>query len=208
MRVLAVVSTKGGSGKSSLAFALTVEALRRGVRAVLIDADPAQRTASLCAAVRDREPAVPVVVTADPFRDVPPLADRYALAILDAGGHDSPGLRLSLLAADEVLCPVRPGPGDLWALADLFAVLDQLAELRDPPPVALVLNQVPPGGLAAEVRELLAAYRDRPDLRLLDVTLGSRVVWPRATGAGLSPAEVDPTSLAARELELLASEVL
>lgn len=208
MRTLAVIGTKGGTGKSSVAFALAVEAARAGRRVVLLDGDE-QATLALFVAARDREPAVPCVRTTQPHHDLERLADRFDLAVVDCGGRVTDELRAVIPKADELVVPLRPGPGDVWALADLFALFDQVtARGWRLPPVALVLAQVPPGHLAEEARALVAdEIRNRPGVRLLRTEIGARVAWPRATGAGLSPAEAEPSGPAADELSALVREL-
>ncbi|MGZ6037906.1 MAG: nucleotide-binding protein, partial [Phenylobacterium sp.] len=54
MKTLAVMSRKGGAGKTTVAVNLTLAARAAGVRAVLADADPLR---SACEVLRDRDEA-------------------------------------------------------------------------------------------------------------------------------------------------------
>lgn len=207
MRTLVVCGTKGGTGKSSIGFALAVEAARAGRRVVLLDGDE-QGTATLLVAARDREPAIPCIRTKQPHHELERLADRFDLAVVDVGGRVTDELKTVIAKADELLVPLRPGPGDIWSLADLFAVIDAVGAKYQVPPVSLALVQVPPGHIGTEARDLIAdEIRNRPGVRLLRTEIAARVAWPRATGAGLSPAEAEPSGPAADELSALVREL-
>ena len=60
MRTLAVISRKGGAGKTTLSTSLAVSAWRAGLRTVLVDLDP-QRSAALWG--RTRSTPGPAVVS-------------------------------------------------------------------------------------------------------------------------------------------------
>lgn len=206
MRVLAVAHSKGGVGKSSLTFALALEAARAGRRVLVVDTDAPQGTLGLFVAARgDREPRLALVSTHDPLTDVPPLADRYDVALIDAGGRDTGTLRRALATADTVLLPCRPSPADLWSLSDVFDVTTALAEVR-PVRVVVALVQVPVGNIGDEARELVAGEL-RPGVELARTSIASRVSWARALASGLSPAELEPGGHAADELQHLAREL-
>src|SRR5690349_11020306 len=59
VKTLAVVSRKGGAGKTTVAVNLTLAARALGVKAVLADADPLR---SACEVLRDREEGASLLV--------------------------------------------------------------------------------------------------------------------------------------------------
>src|SRR5271167_597559 len=99
MKTIVITSQKGGSGKTTLAAHLAVEAERVGdAPAWLIDTDK-QATLSLWHERREH--------------DTPQRAE-VSFGRLAAG--------LTSLA-DRVLIPVRPSPADLWAVSETVALV-------------------------------------------------------------------------------------
>ncbi len=130
MHVLAVASQKGGSGKTTLAGHLAVEAERQGAGPVaLIDTDP---QGSLAAWWNARAAETPVFVETYVSR----LADDLgklrsagvALVVIDTPPAITQTIVEVVRAADLVLIPVRPSPHDLGAAGatvDLIESLDK-----------------------------------------------------------------------------------
>ena len=210
MRGLAVASSKGGVGKSTLAANLAVEAARAGQRVLLVDTDP-QASASHFVSVRDASrPTVDVLsMHGAVHRNLPAKARGYDLVVVDTGGRDSAVFRSALAASTDVLIPIRPAAFDIWAVQDVLEVLADLASRLDHElSVSAVLVQ----GVArarvtdealVELRRLLRGHQGR----LLRTRIGSRVAWAQASGEGLAVTEFQPRSRAADELRALVREL-
>lgn len=85
--------------------------------------------------------------------------------------------RSALMAADLALCPVSPGPADVWALADTLDLVKGAQTLRPDLQAATVLNRrasrAAIGGQTAEVL-------DDAELPRLATWLGFRVAYQEA----------------------------
>ncbi len=196
MRVIAIVSTKGGSGKTALAAGLAVE-----LGAVLLDVDP---QASACR-WRDRREAVEPVVTAVVASRLRPALDAAAAAGVERAIVDTPPRsELATLeaarAADLVLIPCRPQLVDLETLA---AAVQQVLALAGNPLAAVVLTAVPPRGRRGDQARQAASGLG------FDVgpPLVHRAAWGDAGALGLTVTEYDPRGRAAAELRQLAAWV-
>ena len=166
MQVIALLSTKGGAGKTALATAMAVE-----MGAVVLDLDP---QASACRWRDRREAAFPVVTDVAPARLRPTLnaarARRVATVVLDTPPRSETAALEAARAADLVIVPCRPQIVDLETVPTTIQVL---ALARDPLAVA-VLVAVPPRGQRAD-------------------PAGGRATAPTATSAG-SPTPRTTTS--------------
>src|SRR5271165_6663865 len=115
MHTIALVSRKGGTGKSTLAIGLATAALEDGHKVCLLETDP-QGTISNWR--RRRTQAEPVVETVNDgselTRRLPFLANcGVTLTIIDTAGGESSATAAAIEAADLCLIPARPSPADI-----------------------------------------------------------------------------------------------
>jgi len=118
MKTLAIISQKGGAGKTTLALHLAVAAERDGKQSAIIDLDP-QASAASWGDSRVKE--TPVVVSAQPSRlDKVLAATKSAgatLAIIDTAPHSESASLAVARAADFIIVPCRPAVLDLRAIS-------------------------------------------------------------------------------------------
>lgn len=189
MRVVALLSTKGGAGKTSLATALAVE-----IGAILLDLDP---QSSACRWRDRREAEVPVVTDVAPARLRPTLdaveAQGVACVVLDTPPRSETAALEAARAADLVVVPCRPQVVDL----ETVPVTTQLLALaRDPLAVAVLVGVPPRGRRADQARRAIQGL----GLRVCPHTIGHRAAWGDANALGLAVTEYQPQGRAATEL--------
>lgn len=197
MPTIAIVSQKGGSGKTTLAVHLATRAAQAGRESCVVDTDP-QATA---AAWSDwRGDFLPVVVTSPPARLGRTIESARKngvdFIVIDTPPHADAAAREAIKAADVVLVPSRPRAFDLHALepiADLVSFAKK--------PAFVVLNSVPAGAtvLTDEARNSAKEM----GLEMCPVTLGDRAAFHRSSAKGETAAEIDPNGKAAMEIEKL-----
>jgi len=127
MAIIALISQKGGVGKSALARLLAVEFLRAGWAVKIADLDTMQGTSTKWKARRDRaglQPEIPVEKFATVDRAVRE-AERFDLILLDGPAHAEKGGREMARAADLVLMPTGYGLNDLEAQTEAAYELEE-----------------------------------------------------------------------------------
>ncbi len=196
MLTLAVISQKGGAGKTTLSINMAVAAHLKGQSVLLVDLDP-QGSAAGWAEGRDQDEPT---VTAEQAHRLPAVLELAAehgadLVVLDTAPHSESTALAAARAADLVLIPCRPAIFDLRAISASF----DLAALAGTP-AAAVLNAVPPQGSLADEA---AAAIERAGRAVAPVRIGSRVAFVHAATSGLAPMESDPNGKAAREAAAL-----
>jgi chromosome partitioning protein len=188
MRVLSLVSQKGGVGKTTLATALAVAAHRDGKRPVLIDLDP-QASASFWMDTRqDDGLAVSAVPSSRLGHVLKAAAEAGAeLAIIDTPPFAKDIAYEAAERADFVLIPTRLA---MTRTIDLIKAFQKQA--------AVVLTFCPPAG--KEIDDTEAAVRAL-EAELCPVRIGTRIAYSRAQQSGLAAQELDPHGKAATEIQ-------
>ncbi len=152
MKAVALISQKGGTGKSTLATHLAVCAERHHQSVAIFDIDP---QASAYKWNQRRRTGTPPVVKAAPAQ-LPTLiqqaqAQRADLIFIDTAGRSDVAAHHALHVADFVLVPCRPSAADLDTLRLIQVGRDQRA--------AVVLNAAPTrGGVAEEAHTAIAEH--------------------------------------------------
>ena len=188
MKTIGVISSKGGSGKTTLVINLAVAAFCDGVTVRIIDVD---EQGSATAWGDRREDAPPQVEISNGRRIKRSLeqaaADGIELCIIDTPGRVTTEY---YAISDFVLVPTGESIFDL----DTIGQNVQLAASR---PYALVLTRIPPQAKAAELEK---SFSDNG----LPVapSLSNRKEF-RGSGNGKGVVEFDPGGKAAREIEAL-----
>jgi chromosome partitioning protein len=127
MKVVAVIGQKGGSGKTTTAENLAVEAARSGKTVALIDLDSQPTAATWGDRRKDDDPTVAVVsAQIARLKHVLDAARKQgtAIAILDTPPRTSEASIEAAKAADLVLVPLRPLINDMETLPALREVVN------------------------------------------------------------------------------------
>ncbi len=193
MRVISLLAQKGGTGKSTLAAHLAVEACRTGPKpVVLIDLDP---QASLRRWYEKREAEQPVMIhlgqnnlghMLDAFR-----RDDVGLVIIDTAPHALEQAAAAATAADLVIIPTRPGVMDIEAIDATVDIVNGVAGV-------IVINATRPrGSMTDEAREALEIY----ELPICPTAIVNRAALADALIDGRGVQELDAKGKATAEIK-------
>jgi chromosome partitioning protein len=197
MKTIALVTQKGGAGKSTLASSLAVVASEAGERVCLIDMDP-QATLTTWGKTRG-ETDIPVL-SASPARLPAVLAalesKGVTLAFIDTPGAEGPAAAAAMAAAQLCVIPSRPTAFDLWASANTRQALkDRKGDY------VFLLNQCPPAQQSARIAEGVEALETMGGL--LSPLVLARVDYQEAARLGWGVSELNPHGAAASEMRAL-----
>lgn len=198
MPVLGLCSTKGGTGKTMLAFNMAERAHAAGLRVVVVDCDPEEGSIGI-ADLREMV-SWPVVSSRVSFSGTERIASlrdsgEYDLVVCDLPGTDSMSLARTLSEMDLVLSPVGVGPADIMAAANFLWAMQGTSL-----PMVFVLNAMPPGRARRDA--LVQGLTDRQAV-ICPVQLRRRVVHVDALMAGQGVCEMAAKSAAADEINAL-----
>jgi len=192
MKIIAVISMKGGCAKSTLARHGSVILSRCG----LLDLDPQQTSKKWIERRKAAGLVGPAMVSASPDQVVRVVDNARAkldhLIIDTPPSHDDTrAIRAAVAVADFVVVPVKASPDDLEALEQ---TLPLLAGRR----WAFVVTMATRSNMLERVRTTLAQVGD-----LAPVIVANRVAYPEAAETGAAVTEHDPRGSAAEEMRQL-----
>ena len=193
MKTLAILSRKGGTGKTTLAVNLSVAAARAGHSTILVDLDP---QASAAKWNDNREGDDPVVVASPASRlgEVLTKAENAGatLAILDTAPHTETAALDAASYAEMALIPCKPALIDLQAITSTINVT-RLANV----PARIVFNSVPSRGDRTDQARTAVEVFDVP---CAPIEVGHRIAFVDAYNAGLTVTEYEPRGKASQEV--------
>ena len=196
MKTVAIISQKGGAGKTTVAIHLAVAAEQRGLRTAVFDLDPQASATSW--SDRRNNPS-PTVVAAQPPRLANLLEQAAAqsadLVLIDSAPNADAASLAAARVADLILIPCRPAAFDLDAIGTTL----NLATLAGKP-AWVVLNAVSPHGKLGE--EAAVALR-QGGVQVAPLTVHHLVAFAHAVNDGRTAQEYDPKSRAATEVDTL-----
>lgn len=195
MKALALASLKGGTGKTTLAAHLSVQASMAGETVALIDLDA---QASLAEWFNAREADTPAYARAG-LDDLPDtlntLAENgFTLAIIDTPATDKRALRAALSVCTAVFMPVRPSPNDLRTAVETVEEIN-----ANGTPFKFVISQRITGTRIAD-----QAYVALLNLgNVSPSVIGMRTGYAAAMTDGRTAQEIEPIGPAAEEIAAL-----
>jgi chromosome partitioning protein len=201
MKILAILSEKGGAGKTTFTVHLGVAAHLAGLDVAILDTDSQQASAAdWC----DRRGAAPEGVALPHVRLKKTIDDLRAnetdLVIIDTGRDNNSAAYAAAEVADLCLIPMQPGGFDVRALKLTIDVC-RLAGKRP----AAVVNGTQPGAKlkVADAWETLAGF----DCDVAPVVLSRRDIFRAASITTKTAQEIEPGSPAAEEISQVYSWV-
>ncbi len=202
--VLGIASTKGGSGKTTLATNLARAIQLEGNEVLIIDTDP-QRTATKWRGIQPDGYDLPVCHVEDGPTAVS-LQKRISLlqegvdaAVVDGSPKSDGSTGALVRASHAVLIPVQPTPADVWATRSAV----EIANRTDTPAAFVVSRQIVGTNLAAEVKGRL----ERHDLPVFEARTSQRVAYAEAMNEGITVMDLPGTAKARAEIRDIASEL-
>ncbi len=209
--VIALVSQKGGAGKSTVTMQLAAGFARRGKRVEIVDLD-AQESATRWAEAAPEGTPFPAKVhrfKADPYDLSDKLSKwckRADIVLLDCPPSiDHPRTLAALNHTDLAIIPVVPSPTDLWSTRAMEQLIHKLQATRPGLQGVLLPNRVTRTILATDALEVMRDF----DLPMLPAALGQRNAYAQSAAIGGSVFDLGSAAeLAQIEINRLVSAVM
>lgn len=185
MKVISLISQKGGAGKSTLACHLAILAGEEGP-AYILDRDPQQTSAKFLGRRQALEPAPEQPQLLDLgsrslTAAVEALRAREGTLVIDTRPAVAQPESEAAKVSDVVIVPVRPSPNDLEAVVDTLSMLKALNRRA-----LLVVNAVRSKQRAVEAKAALSRF----NVPTCPVTITDRTIFYDAAIQGRGALEV------------------
>ena len=204
MKVVTIISQKGGAGKTTLAIHLAAAGVANGLSTLILDTDP-QATASHWSEWRGLSDLEVVDCASPPLlpRKLQQAADLGAdLVVIDTPPHADIMAREACKVADLVLIPCRPQAFDLKAVETTA----ELVQASGKPAFVLFMGgpQRAPTTYK-EARELIEGGNGLVGMGVdvAPVMLTQRAIYHHSTAQGKTAVELEPDGKAAKEVKAL-----
>ena len=206
--IIALTGQKGGVGKSTTAICLAAATMQRGLRVLLVDADPQGTVRTWGDVAGESGHTTPTVVAMGAAMhrqgQLSDMAAAFDLTIIDCPPRHGDVQRAALMAADLAVLPCGPTAADAWALAATLDMVKEAQTLRDRlRSCVLITRRQGRTVLGKSARAVLEAS----GLPVLRTTLSYRVAYQEAIAAGQGVTTYARKDPAAREIEDLLDEL-
>lgn len=196
MRILAFASQKGGSGKTTLAGHIAVQAELAGAGpVVLVDTDPQGSLSDWWNERRASEPAFARINVTRLASDLEQLrAQGFKLAVIDTPPAITVAIQSVVGVAELVVVPTRPSPHDLRAAGSTVEIVERAGK-----PMVFVVNAATHGArITAEAAVALSQHGT-----VAPVTIHNRDDFASSMIDGRTVMELEDAANSAEEIRSL-----
>lgn len=204
--ITVVGNLKGGTGKSTVAFNLSIWiATRRNVHVSVYDLDP-QATITDALEIRTEDGYVPAI---EPIHFVSKLGSegKHTEVIVDIGVSDSEAMNAAIKRADRILIPIAPSQADVWSTQRFLKLIAKARKTGSQPEVLGFMNRSDTHTAVRETDDAFEALSSISEIKMLKPRLYQRTAYRRSFSEGMAVFEMDPKSKAAAEIEMLGEEL-
>ncbi|RHZ35929.1 ParA family protein [endosymbiont GvMRE of Glomus versiforme] len=200
--IIAILSQKGGGGKSTLARTLAVELTKQNQKTLLVDLDIQQKTSQEWSERRKRKNIKPLISCQSlPYFEEKLIKTNYDYLIIDCPARISKESLIIAKHASLIIQPVRPSLDDLNPAIREFHALVRAGISKKK--LALVINCVNSNAEEKNTRE----YLTEAGYFVFSIALLDKVSYREAQNQGLSISEVKYPRLS-NQVQLLVKSIL
>lgn len=205
MKVISVLSQKGGSGKSTLSINIARCLQLRGFDVALIDTDPQASAREWNALAGDDFFPVFACDKGLSEKEIKALGRQADFLIIDGAPRIEKAMVDSIKLADYILIPLKPSQFDIWACKDSIELVQARMQIDDKLKAGLVISQAnKKTNLTKDVVEFI---KENFEIPLLDNSTAIRVSYAEVLSSGSTVFE-SQSKEAKTEINNITDEIL
>jgi len=206
--ITVVANLKGGAGKSTVVFNLSLWLLMRGQPVVVYDLDP-QQTLSDVAEVRREQgmtPPLQVYPGSESLQKDIKYHPKNTQVLVDVGAANMDAMKKAIATSDQIIIPIPPSQPDVWATQRFLEIVDDSAGAKKPKIKAFV-NRADTHRAVRESDDTEELIKQLPGVELIPKRLYQRTIFRRSLSEGMAVFEMSRRSKAADELNIFAGHI-
>jgi len=203
--ITVIANLKGGSGKSTVAFNLSLWLQKRGEPVVTYDLDPQATLSDVAEVRRDEGHSPPLVVYQQDSNLQQELQIHPGQVLVDVGAANMSAMKDAIAVADRIVVPVPPSQPDVWATQRFLHIVDETTKDGARPQLYVFVNRADTHCAVRESDETEEVLAQLDGVTLLPHRLYQRTIYRRSLSEGLGVYELSRRSKAVSEFDALAS---
>ncbi|KGQ40324.1 partition protein [Gallibacterium anatis] len=205
MKVISVLSQKGGSGKTTITLNIARCLQLKGFNVAVIDTDPQASAREWNALAADD--FFPVYgcdkgIAEKELKNLKKVADYL---IIDGAPRLEKSMAEAIKLSDYILIPIKPSQFDIWAVKDTIDLIETRMQLDDKLKAGLVLSQV--NKQTNITKDVKGFIEESFAIKLLSQSTGIRVAYAEVLSSGMSVFE-SASKEAKEEIIEITNEIL
>lgn len=209
MKTITICHSKGGVGKSTLAWNLAVCTQQLGYAVLMIDLDVQTTITHTNTARQSNAKGSMNITRPSSIHELSVLcsSSQYDYVFIDVGGYDFDLGRAAIALADKLIVPISDNPTELFGFITFTQFLGEIAQKSPIPPLLAVINSVHPR--ASRFESIHGIINLWPTATIADTIIRRRIVYAASMGQGFGVTELyEKYPAASDEIVLLAQEVI
>lgn len=219
MKVISVVNSKGGTGKTTISVNVATRLAMLGHKVLLVDMDEKQNSSLKVIEIRNSNTNLASIsaVTMKAkslFKDIQNYSN-FDLIVIDAGAGDNELTRATVACAafGMLLIPLKASGLDYWVTDDVLSTLEEWRSYFTIDNTYLLLNEYDPKqNMAKGIKDSIDEACDKYQVKVMDTKILNRVAYKESLLYGMNVIEYADikrhTEKAAAELTALVDEIL
>jgi len=203
--VIAVVSVKGGTGKSTITLNLAGTLSSEYKRVLVVDADPQGSIAGWSEIRKQDEPSILVETSPLVDKKIRKLTKKYDLVFFDSPPTFKKRMRAVIQSADRLIIPVSPGLADFWSTQKLLDIYREEKEKRPKLDARLLISRI---DKRTRIGRELRPFLQKLSIPIFISEIPQRAIYNEAWQEGKTVDRLQPKGDGAGDFRHLANEVI